>query len=481
MVSSSIATTDAGSPAAPAKLHEKHGEWLEARGISVDLAEKLGLFTAKREGKAWIAVPYVRHAETVNHKYRLTSKKDHRMDAGGVLCLWNHDTLKTDQSAPLVVCEGEWDALTAIQAGFRAVSVPNGASGAEHDKLDYLWNSRELLLEQKQFIIATDDDEKGRALRDNLIAHLGAERCKFVEYPPGCKDLNEALNIDGRDAVAECLAKAKDCPVAGVHRLYDFPKQDNVTGLPTGIDVLDDKGAIEIVPTTFTVLSGYANMGKSTVLYTVMSSLLARGVRCAIFAPEGRTWPMANTLAQAMLGCSRYELERHPNLYPTLDAIHDRLSILTNHNDEDLEFDVDTMLEKLEYTVLQHSVKFIAIDPWNELDHKRRRDESLTEYVSRAIKRLRAFAKAHNVAVWVVAHPTKPAKGNSGMPSLYDVSDSAHWANKADYGLIYHRDDKSRNDAQLAMVKKKEWLPGEYVNERVKLDHRTGRICRYEN
>ena len=70
---------------------KKHGDWIEARGISVEMAEKFGLDTVQKDGKAWLSVPYVERGRVVNHKYRLTSEKRHQMDAGGRLCLWNHD------------------------------------------------------------------------------------------------------------------------------------------------------------------------------------------------------------------------------------------------------------------------------------------------------------------------------------------------------------------------------------------------------
>ena len=73
--------------------------------------------------------------------------------------------------------------------------------------------------------------------------------------------------------------------------------------------------------------------------------------------------------------------------------------------------------------------------------------------------------------------PTKPQKGVNQMPSLYDISDSANWSNKADYGLVYHRKDKTQNEAQLAVVKVRMGLPGECACETVYLDHRTGRIA----
>ena len=48
----------------------------------------------------------------------------------------------------------------------------------------------------------------------------------------------------------------------------------------------------------------------------------------------------------------------------------------------------------------------------------------------------------------VAAHPVKQRKGEDGtmqMPSLYDISDSAHWYNKTDVGIVVHRLDQTRS------------------------------------
>src|SRR5688500_17770196 len=81
--SSGIATTAGG----PEALHPRHSAWIEARGISADLAAKLGLVTVNEGAAAWLAVPYVERGRTVNHKYRLTSEKRHRMDTDAPLVL----------------------------------------------------------------------------------------------------------------------------------------------------------------------------------------------------------------------------------------------------------------------------------------------------------------------------------------------------------------------------------------------------------
>jgi 5S rRNA maturation endonuclease (ribonuclease M5) len=175
-------------------------EWIEARGISVELAEKMGLHTVqRRQGVAGGALRRAR--PTVNHKYRLISEKRHEMDKGGRLILWNHDCLLEESKTPVVICEGEWDALVALSLGWRAVSVPNGASGGEGE-LSYLWEARDLLNRVQSFILATDSDEAGLKLRANLIAHLGADRCSFVDYGADCKDLNDTLKLYGGGRIA---------------------------------------------------------------------------------------------------------------------------------------------------------------------------------------------------------------------------------------------------------------------------------------
>lgn len=465
-------------------IHEKHRNWIEARGISADLAQKLGLKTVMREGKAWLSVPYVENGAEVNHKYRLTSEKDHRMDSGAPLVLWNHDCLLEVSSRPVVICEGEWDAMVALSLGWRAVSVPNGAPKdetpdvANAERYQFLWRARDALNRVERFIIATDDDTPGRALRADLVSLIGADRCSFVEYPFPCKDLNEVLLEYGSEAASKVLNSAKPFPVRGLYNLSDFPEMPAVQGIPIGIECMSDK--IEIVLSTVTIFTGYANMGKTSVMNTVIAFAIANGMSVCIASFETMPKPiLRDGIAQALIGCSAYEFTKHPQRQAALETLEDNLKVISNSLDEDLEFDIDAFLELARVAVQRYGVKLIVLDPWNELEHKRRRDETLTEYVGRAIRAVKRFARQHNVAIWIVAHPTKPQKGVNEKPSLYDISDSANWANKADYGLVYHRKDKAKNEAELAVVKVRMGLPGKCAVETVKLDHRTSRIASY--
>ncbi len=107
---------------------------------------------------------------------------------------------------------------------------------------------------------------------------------------------------------------------------------------------------------------------------------------------------------------------------------------------------LDWLLEKMRAVVVRYGVRMIVTDPYNELEHKRPDGMTETEYVSDMLGRMRRFADAHTCQVFLVAHPAKLRRKENGelpVPSLYDISGSANFANKADFGIVVHRDLKT--------------------------------------
>jgi twinkle protein len=62
--------------------------------------------------------------------------------------------------------------------------------------------------------------------------------------------------------------------------------------------------------------------------------------------------------------------------------------------------------------------------------------------------------------VFFVAHPKQLQRKQDGtfpVPTLYDISGSANWVNKADVGIVVHRDDeKGAVDVFVRKVRRKE-------------------------
>ena len=61
-------------------MHDRHKQWIDARGITPELAEKFGLETIRDGEGFWLTVPYIEAGKVINHKYRMTSEKRHRDD-----------------------------------------------------------------------------------------------------------------------------------------------------------------------------------------------------------------------------------------------------------------------------------------------------------------------------------------------------------------------------------------------------------------
>ena len=117
---------------------------------------------------------------------------------------------------------------------------------------------------------------------------------------------------------------------------------------------------------------------------------------------------------------------------------------------------LEWIVERAHDAVMRYGIRVLVIDPWNEVEHARRRDESGTEYIGRGIRLLKRFARQFEVTVIVLAHPTKDVNdhGKVRTPTMYDIDGSAHWFNKPDHGVIIQRDPiKNESTVHISKVR----------------------------
>ncbi len=464
-------------------LGPKGATALEGRGLSLETAVRFGIYTGRSvegggfepdEAGSVVAFPFVDRGAVVAEKYRAPGKRFWQR-AGGTRTFWNADTLDDPGLAtgalPLVITEGEIDALTAIDWGFpTTVSVPDGAPSVKPGedpealppddpereatgKFEFLWNNRDRLKRVKRIILAVDNDPPGRRLAAELVRRLGPARCSFVTYPAGCKDLNDVLREHGGDAVAAVLNGAKHYPLKGAYKLSDYPPVPDLVTYKTGWRTLD--GHMQLFAGEFIVVTGIPNHGKSTFVTHLLVNLAeSYGWRAAIFSPEMPIVPQYRDKIR------RIHLRRPPvgdHDAARADAFIEWHFRFIDGSVEDLneETTLPWVVDRAEEIHQRDGLDVLVIDPWNEVEHSRGPHESAPDYIGRAIRMLKRFAKQRQVVVIVVAHPTKAVgeDGKGRMPMPYDIEGSAHWYNKPDHIVIVHRPDEAINETVIRIAK----------------------------
>ena len=430
-------------------LNADHLALLTARGLDSETLVRFGVESNVKLGTSCVVIPFHRDGQVVNRKFRtIAGDKQFSQDAGAVKCFWNIDAITDPALAnePLIITEGEFDAMIAIQCGYqRTVSVPDGAPAekigdGESRKYDYLDNAPQGLKEAREIILATDGDGPGTNLMHDLALRLGRARCKWVKYPKGCKDLNDAFKAYGERGVTETIRRAQWVKVTGLYRMSELPPVNEPEAHPTGIIGLEKHYKIRLGD--LAVITGIPGHGKTTLVNEIAGRLAMKGwgVCFASFEQRPQT---DHRRALRTFYTGRKVIYQHEVEIQTADAwIDKQFSFIVPDDDEDAG--LDWVLEAAAAAIIQHGAKLIVIDPWNEMDHVRPPDTTMTEYTGLAIKRLKKFARKFWVHVIVVAHPAKIARLKDGkipVPTLYDISDSAHWHNKPDIGLIVHRTD----------------------------------------
>lgn len=456
----------------PTALSDGAVGWFAKRGITTEVLirnrismERVWMPQIEDEATA-IAFPYYKDGEVVNVKYR-DGQKNFRQVAGSQKVLYKYDDISDEET---IICEGEMDALALEVAGFHhAISVPDGAPAPDaknfDTKFDFLADER--LDRVKRIILAVDNDEPGKKLEDELSRRLGRDKCFRVVWPDGLKDANEVLVALGVEALKIAIEDAKPYPVEGVFSINDIEEDINnmlemgmVQGEPTGWGSVD--GLYTPAPGQWTLVTGIPSMGKSEWLDALAVNIAENaGWTFGVCSPENQpiSWHAAKLMEKRMGERLVAGQVNQVKFQEAKSWLNDHFHFIMPE-----EPTLDSVLAKAKVLIRRHGMKGLIIDPYNELDHSRRKDGvSETEYVSVFLTQMRKFARENSIHIWLVAHPAKLMKDNKGIypvPDGYTVSGSAHFYNKADNIIAVHRDTTNPNASTEVHVQKvrSRWL-----------------------
>jgi twinkle protein len=447
--------------------------WLDNRKISQATAETFKLFTKDQK----LCFPYYLDGDIVNIKSR-TKDKRFLQEKNATKCLYNIDMLKKHWESvgtkSVIFVEGEMDVLALYEAGYKnVVSLPDGAPQTakfhKDDKRFKAFEHSKWIFDADEVIVATDADENGKALRLELIHRFGKDICKVVNFPRiddwQCKDANECLIHYDTQILQECIQYAEEFPVHGLHgvkeyhdsvqNIYDGNEQ---RALSTGFKELDK--IYKIMPGTFNLITGIPNHGKSNFLDQILLNLAENeGWNFALFSPEHSTPNHIRRLLEKR--CRKpFDIGLHARI--SQDELNEGIQFLDDHfrfieSTEEIP-NIEYILKKAKLAKQRFGIKGLVIDPFNQIspdrDYAKREDEHIRDIIAKC----QQFARNHQMVVWMVAHPHKLQRNDSGVippPDLYQVSGSAHWANMSDVALVVHRDFED-NSTQIITRKIRE-------------------------
>lgn len=370
-------------------------------------------------------------------------------------------------NSPLLICEGEPDCLSAIEAGFKnAVSVPLGSSN-----LHWIDENLEWLDQFDSIIICADNDEAGIKMQKECVPRLGSWRTKVVDVPAipignsgrMTKDLNEVLYTSGKEKVLELILDAKDSPVPSVADLSDIEptEYEDVDGVTSGLKAIDNE-LMRLFFGTLTIVSGQPGAGKSSLLTQIMCNAIDHDIGAWIFSGELPNGVEKSWFNYIFAGPRNVEdaISRRGNPYKkitatTLGEINKAYKGRWYIYRDDYDNTLDKLIASMTDTVRKYGTRCLILDNFMCIDTEDSEEELRSQ--TQTIKKLIEFAKKYQVAVILVCHPRKmDASTNVG---IYDIAGTSNIVNLAHRTIGLRRvTDNERENAAKYSEKRRQLL-----------------------
>lgn len=226
-------------------------------------------------------------------------KKERYLKPKGQFELFNLKAIPLAEQ-PVFVVEGEFDALSIIEAGGIAVAL---GSSSNLRFIEFLKSNRP----KYPLILALDNDEAGRSGEAKLSEELTKIQVDFVDADItfGFKDANEAL-VEDRETFVQSVLNAKYnvlnlleekrqkeaeayYQTAAVHGLSDFiadiEKHHNKDCVSTGFENLDEILDGGFYPGLY-IIGAISSLGKTTFALQVADNAAKKGQDVLVFSLE---------------------------------------------------------------------------------------------------------------------------------------------------------------------------------------------------
>lgn len=201
-----------------------------------------------------------------------------------------------------------------------------------------------------------------------------------------------------------------------------------------------------IAKSELTVFTGIPGHGKSEFVDQLITFLsIYHSWKFAVFSPENYPHCIHNEkLLSKLIGMPFHD---GPTKRMERETVQSGLRQLSQNitfiSPNDGFISLENVLQLASMEKEDNGLDCLIIDPWNSIENNRPRDRSETEYIGLCLNLCRDYCKRNDIALWIVAHPTKMQKIKDTdiykVPFAYDIMGSSNWANKCDNILCVYR------------------------------------------
>ena len=280
------------------------GTFKRLRGISQKTMEFAGYHFGDYKGEKahLVAVPSGRGQGHLATKIRLPNKQFRFVgdteNAGLIFQnLWPSNGKK------LVICEGEFDALSVMEAQsckWPVVSLPNGT----HSFDKAFKNAFSFINSFEEVILWFDNDDAGTHASERAALLLEAGKCQIAVTPLGCNDANELLKKGETRAIIDAIWRASPFTPSRFVSLSSL-KEDVLrpvdTGLPWIFDELTNWTWGRRPGETYFFGAG-TGVGKTDIFTQQAAADISSGEKVALFSFEQTPVETAKRLAGKYAG-----------------------------------------------------------------------------------------------------------------------------------------------------------------------------------
>lgn len=434
-------------------------KYLSFRGISQETATAYKLGYDPRKGL--LIIPASRYYYAARHT-NPDAKPKYDNPAGAKVELFNAQAIYNEESRPVFIVEGAFDALSIIEAGSQAVALN---STSNYNKVLEMVRKKAT---KNTLILCLDNDEAGakatpelaRGLQELNISHITADICG------GYKDPNEALTADksaftGAIKAAESAAKPQPAGLLTLERAISILEavDDHYLEMP-GFPQLSEMAKIKTHDTI--VIAADTGAGKSSLALNFLHELQDRYPALYINLEMDEA-TILQRLVAIHTGIELDEIEGYKHDSYTRSKVNAAISEIVGRKDISLLADVYDLKEierQIQAVTKDRTEPTIVFIDTGLLVTTANKSASRYERFTQISEELRRISRLNNIVMFVLLQQNRAGKQDEKKePTNSSLKESGSWENDATKIMFLWWNDKTQSK-ELAITKNRSGKTG---------------------